>query len=54
MFRMISEDLNLEGLYDQKLVNIRNTNQITQYTHLGYVSKADKHTKLSEIKFCTP
>ena len=49
MFRMISEDLNLEGLYDHKLVKTRNTNQIIQYVHLRYVSKVDMYTKLFEI-----
>jgi len=49
MFRMNSEDLKLECLYDQKLAKTPNTNQITQYTHLGYISKADMHKKLFEI-----
>jgi hypothetical protein len=51
---MISEDLNLEGLNDQKLVKASNTNKMTQYNHLGYVGKLDMHTKLFEIYFCKP
>jgi hypothetical protein len=51
MFRKISEDLNLERLYDQKLEKTRTTNQTTQYTHLCYVSKTDMHKKVLRYNF---